>query len=335
MAQKRKLDLKELELQLPAIDLKETKIILGGNDYGDDDFNPLGGSDMRLTGDFSIQGGHGNSNGGANDGGGYQDQGDMDHYYDDNNGEDTHTPDLDNGHQDDYNNQDAGPSGQNQQDGIDVEDFDKLIIDTGNSAFDDAITEIFASNSELADLIMELMGDGTNQITFAVADLGNDPTQPYKLAGTTHDPDPTNSHNNYTITFNSHSFDQNGNYVYDASGTATDGINFNDLSPQEELVATLAHELLHVKYEEMLMEVYEQAIANNEYLDSVANDLSYLYGDDFRDAYMFFDGTEWQWRDLSDPAHNALHNQYLHGYMNDHDHDFIQQVIDEYRNDFP
>lgn len=106
MTQKRKLDLQELELQLPAIDLKETKIILGGNDYGDTDFTPLGGSEMALPGDFSIQGGHGNGGhgNGENNGhdddmnnfgdGGYEDQGELDQFYDDNNGEDVHSPDL-------------------------------------------------------------------------------------------------------------------------------------------------------------------------------------------------------------------------------------------------
>ena len=71
MTQKRKLDLKELELQLPSIDSNETKIILGGNDYGGDS---VGNFDMWYWG--------GNNNGADAAHDNYQDQGNLDHYYD-------------------------------------------------------------------------------------------------------------------------------------------------------------------------------------------------------------------------------------------------------------
>ena len=74
MTQKKKLDLKELELQVPSIDSNETKIILGGNDYGGGN----GQFDMWYWGPSTgVDAAHDN----------YQDQGDLDHYYDQDGGD--------------------------------------------------------------------------------------------------------------------------------------------------------------------------------------------------------------------------------------------------------
>ena len=94
MSLKRKLDLKELELQLPPIDSNETKIILGGNDYDDNFINHFldGGNDTQLPGDFKItegphSGGHHHTeqpdDDDDDDGRDYDDYGDLDHYFDD------------------------------------------------------------------------------------------------------------------------------------------------------------------------------------------------------------------------------------------------------------
>ena len=317
MAQRRKLDLKELELQLPSIDSNETKIILGGNDYGDGN----GQFDMWYWGpNNGADAAHDN----------YQDQGDLDHYYDDNNGEDYHTPDLNGGHHDDGYT-DPGNS-QNVYNGINVDDYDNLVIDTGNPLFDQAIENLLESNSELASLLEELLADGSNDIKFSIGDLGEmSPDGKYTMAETR----PDDTYNNYEIIFNSHSFDDDGNYIFDGNGQSTDGSNLGDLTPEEEFAVNVAHELLHVQYGEMLRDAYDQMVANQENLNDLANDLLNQYGEDFRDAYMFFDGIDWQWRDLNDATQQELNDQYIHEYMQEHDHDFIQSVLDEFRQDFP
>ena len=70
MKQKKKLDLKELELQLPPIESNETRIILGGNDYADGPFS----FDMWYWGKKDGSDLDRNDNA--------QDQGDLDHFYD-------------------------------------------------------------------------------------------------------------------------------------------------------------------------------------------------------------------------------------------------------------
>ncbi|GEN73915.1 hypothetical protein [Chryseobacterium lathyri] len=336
MTQRKKLNLKELELQLPAIETNETKIILGGNDYEDGIFHLINedgdtivyivdSGDSAPVGGNNVGGNNANDDDNAGGDDNYVDQGDLDHYYDydgDGDGIEDNAGDGDNN------------IGENHNilDGLDLSEFSNLVIDTGNPAFDEQVKELITSNNELADLLEDLLANSNHQIKFEIADLGNDPVK-YTLADTTHDPD--NPNGSYIITFNSNSFDGNGNYIIDGTGLATDGTNLDNLSPTEELVATIAHELLHVKYEEMVRNAYDQGVANGEQLGQIANDLQALYGDDFRDAYLYFDGNEWQWRDLTDDAQNALHNQYLHEYMHEHDYEFIQHVIQEYRNDFP
>ena len=315
MAQKRKLDLKELELQLPSIDSNETKIILGGNDYGGDS---VGNFDMWYWG--------GNNNGADAAHDNYQDQGDLDHYYDvDGDGVEDNAGDGDDGNTDPGNN-------QNVYDGINVEDYDNLIIDTGNPLFDQAIENLLESNSELASLLEELLADGSNEIKFSIGDLGEmSPDGKYTLAETR----PDDTYSNYEIIFNSHSFDADGNFIFDGNGQSTDGFNLADLTSEEEFAVNVAHELLHVQYSEMIKDSYDQMIANQGDLNDVANDLLNQYGEDFRDAYMFFDGNDWQWRDLNDEAQQEINGQYIHEYMQEHDQDFLQSVLDEFRNDFP
>ena len=72
MKHKKKLDLKELELQLPSIESNETKIIIGGNDYADEYPNTGKAIDTSVAWDYL-------NNGGGSD---YNDPGDYDHFYD-------------------------------------------------------------------------------------------------------------------------------------------------------------------------------------------------------------------------------------------------------------
>lgn len=87
MTQRKKLNLKELELQLPAIETNETKIILGGNDYEDGIFHLINEDGDTIV--YIVENSNGGPGGGNNVGGNNAngddnnvDQGDLDHYYD-------------------------------------------------------------------------------------------------------------------------------------------------------------------------------------------------------------------------------------------------------------
>ena len=272
MAQKKKLDLKELELQLPPIDSNETKIILGGNDYDDNFINHFldGGNDSQLPGDFRIsEGPHSGDHHHTeqpdddddDDGRDYDDYGDLDHYFDDyqdaGGDDDSHEPPS-GGTGSGFNIDLALTSINNQvhdvYNGLTQAQLTQISLDSdfaANPVFGHQLINALASNSVLASLLSPFT-NGQSHLSF---DIRTD--MPGDKAFTTAD-DP-NHPNGVVISINQIVLDSLGWNLDSQSTNNGDGVNLSLLNSQQDFIAMLAHEFIHAQQSAL----FAKALANS------------------------------------------------------------------------
>ena len=257
MTQKRKLDLKELELEIPSIDSNETKIILGGNDYG-------GGN-----GQFDMWYWGGNDGGGNNHHGDGDDEyaqnndnndgGDLDHYFDQDGGDNAGDwdADADGRHEGTFTDLGDGKTEYMLQDlpSIEVQsaldcwmeaseflfeffDKDGVVSDSEVEQFNLDVMDWFkdeygVQNSweallrgldigEHADNFMNhfFENDKLSDISELVQAL-NEGNPAYAFVDSIHD-DPQNDHNtNHAVVIVGYEYDQDGNFIFICADSAT------------------------------------------------------------------------------------------------------------------
>ncbi|WP_312303967.1 hypothetical protein [Chryseobacterium sp.] len=329
MTQRKKLNLKELELQLPAIETNETKIILGGNDYEDGIFhliNEEGDTIVHII-DNCVDGnpGGGNNVGGSQEGnnaGADDDQGDFDHYYD---------YDYDDGYADGNVDYSQGPpttspfhtptglsNGMNlAQPNINM---DPLIDDGVQDATIMAqVQGILSSNSVIKGLL-GFYNNGYFNLTIGSETIPNANGQ---STGAITGFDSTSNWTTVYIALNELGFNENG-WQWDWTGLDNMGFDHSSLNTIEELVAILAHESIHAKHNaDFLNALHENGMNMSDTRNWM---ISQGYSTEYINAWFSVDAN-------GNVGFNPNHGDAVHTYMQNHDQDIIQHAIDEFRTD--
>ena len=344
MSLKRKLDLKELELQLPPIDSNETKIILGGNDYDDNFINHFldGGNDTQLPGDFKItegphSGGHHHTEQPDDDDDGrddFDDYGDLDHLYD---------QDYDDGYPDGGHGTGTGTGWGSPTsiqfdaplsilNGLSAQQIQNIdFSQIQNSNITNNISDLLCSNNGLASIVNDIVNSGLH-LKFEIKPMEFGSTQ--NTPGT---PDNDivwgNTLYNYntgevTITINSHAFDANGNWWPDKAGGVNishDGVDSTPFNALQDFAHTIAHEVIHAKYGMMWNNAWENSDKSPQ---GMYNYMVSHSGNDFANIYIV--------KDSNGDVHfrpNTEIGTLEHNYMTNHDADTIKNIVTEFTND--
>lgn len=280
MAQKKKLDLRELEMQLPPIESNETKIILGGSSYdGDNDpFNNIfhlinedSETIWHIIGECDGGGNHGGGNNNPpnndDDGDGYGyddgngDEGDLDHYFDDyqNAGgdDDSHEPPSGGTGTGGFNIDLALTSINNQihdvYDGLTSTEVTNLVSRDSDfstySVFDQQLVNVLTSNSVIAELIRGINGNTEAKVNFDI--VNGLPSG--QFGNTSFDPNT----GQITIQINQSWLSQSIGWNVDNTNPNSYGINYAALGMNQDFVALLTHELIHAQHQSLVVEALQ------------------------------------------------------------------------------
>lgn len=279
MAQRKKLDLRELELQLPPMDSNETKIILGGNYYNDDDstlfhlINPDGDTIIHII-ENCVDGdgvlghiGQGNNNGGDDDDDygaqnedGYSDQGDLDHWFDDAGGDDDGgiTPGMPG-----FSISAAVHSITSQMQSVynglsqaQIQSSFSFDSDFNNfQVFGSQLSNVLATNSCLAQLVGSITTNSGSHVSFDI--VQNLPNGTFGV--TSFDPNT----GVITIQLNQSWLSQSIGWNVDNTNPNSHGINYADLGMNEDFVALLTHELIHAQNYSLLINAMQNIPTNS------------------------------------------------------------------------
>jgi len=279
---RKRLSLEELELQLPKIELKETRFLLGGTDYSSDtdpedpDNDPVddgnhgedgsdpndGGPDDNGGDDDPYNGGvDGDDPDGGDNGGGdgeYNDEEDPD-YGDGEQGNEGDYNDDEDPNNDDSNGNNGSGSGSNGGNAPDAPDFPdgfsdgmdpseinfENFSDDINPEFNENFVSILQSNSIIANLVDQITANGVN-LTFGTQDLSNYETTPGEdILAATYLSNNNIAQGNVNVVFDVNNIGEDGNWnnYYETINQQLDGIEYETSS--EALVHSIIHELHH------------------------------------------------------------------------------------------
>lgn len=307
---KKKLNLLELELKLPKIDEKNTKILLGGSSYDGYDADTCNGIECGEGPNRSYP----------------LDWGLQDPAEDDNN------LDLDVSHDGSYD-QDSSvdADGNSSGNSVEIPNFPAVL----SSALSDGVSMnnpnfaltamlggpiysqilgIFESNSVLGNLLSGYTSAG-HPVTITAGVL----TDPQRFAEATV---PNLGSNQLTITINSSLFNSNG-WAADSTGLDNIGFDFSSSSPLEDLVGTMVHEVIHAQQYLEISNLLEQ---NNGDLLAVRNALVAAHSEEYANNWITIDG--------NGNAQISINPDGIHAEMNNpENHAMIQSAIDEFRQD--
>lgn len=313
---RRKLSLEELELELPKIETKETRFLLGGTGYSQDDISPHPPIEndrpyQEPLPPLNPEGPHidetpdpvgeemPDDSSGDQDQGGYGDQQDNEYPDPDDYGDYDPDPMNDNppppdGGTNTNGNGSSGTSGNvplpsSLTDGINFSNFDLSFEDPSQApnyeGFISQLSGLFRSNSVIANLISQIEANGS-KVEFKIADLSDEEGD--TLAGTTL----SATDNTITIIFDSSDIGQNGwqNTSNATNGQGTDLIQYENAT--QSLLSTTTHELTHAVINSMMhnsVQLAEEAngpVTSNAIYDNLVNN----FGQNIADIFMYIDG---------------------------------------------
>lgn len=318
---RRKLSLEELELELPKIETQETRFLLGGTGYSQDDIsghnNPVdnGHPHQDPLPPLNPDGPHhegqdpvGEEMDESDIPGDDQDQGD----YSDESGQ--HYPDPDDYgdyNPDPMNNNVQPPQGGNTNtngntgsgsngsvplpsglnNGVDLSNFpftfENSAQESNSQNFLSQLSSLFQSNGVIANLISQIEANGST-VNFAIADLV-DNNGSNTLAQTEA---PANT-SNVTITFDSSDIGQNGwqnlfNNVNNANANGSHVHEYNNAS--QSLLNTVIHELTHGLIHSMMQSSVQIAVQNQvSGINGLYQTVVDNFGQNIADMFMYTD----------------------------------------------
>ncbi|MGL6127740.1 hypothetical protein [Chryseobacterium artocarpi] len=189
----------------------------------------------------------------------------------------------------------------------------ELVIDTGNEAINREVENLLKCNTPLSKLIKELTDNGAH-VKIGIENLGDLVQGGRNHLGKTI----VNGDGSFTINFNTNAF-SDGKYVFDSIGRSEIGTDYSELNPWQEFGVVLGHELLHVKYGQIMNDAVNYVNKNNLSLNDIPSFLSSRGYQGLIDVYMQNINGNYQWKDVSSTEGNKAFNTHIHDYMRTQD----------------
>jgi len=312
----KKLNLKELELRLPKIDENYSKILIGGDSYGEDygdrnelnsgptgplydptEVEPVPWEPMSWDVDTSLDGMAEQDD--QNDIGGPHGP-----------GSGTNIPPYQGG---DFRNNLPGPC----KDGVDIIDY---LIDGGmelgdfNTKFIEQFYTILETNSVIADALNAIDNAGID-LNFHIGQIINNNPGESTNAHTVGDWSPGG--NSVDITFNVDKMNPDDGWTDDS----------NNPNETLSLVETILHEILHAKHTALAMEMRNQLIANNNFtMTSWYYQMTNQQSNQFAEMFVHFDAPNNQYSYVTD---TQTRNDLEHAYINANENQLLEDAKTE------
>ena len=211
--------------------------------------------------------------------------------------------------------EDSGGSGPDpRKNGVDVTNSKHFTFNTdANPAFHKQLIKILESNSVLK-FFLGYFDKGYVHMTFEAKDIGS------AYAHTTYNDNRTT----YYIRFNTKYMNENG---WDGPTDRIDAIGYDwsKVNTKEEgMLVSLMHEAMHANH---FARYYDAVIACNDYGKAREYLLANGYSEEFVNVF-FEKGEDGNWTERKD------NEDLMHAYIRDHDLQYIDEALAEYRNDF-